>query len=112
MTAPTMVGNKNGIKLWTMMSTSTDEEEKSFFARLGNAASQYGKVYFTDCVTQRETKKNQVIWLLQWDGKKSQWEVSNFLTPIGASEVTERMKEPVIENTEEVVEVDIDDILE
>lgn len=112
MAAPTIVGNENGIKLWNLMSVSTDKDEKAFFTRLNAAAPKYGKVYFTDCVTQRETKKNQVTWLLFWNGTKIQWEVSNFLTPHGASEITERMKEPKIKDVNEIVEIDIDDIIE
>jgi len=92
MITPTITGNKNGIKLWEMMAASTDEEEKSYFSRLNGIASQYGKIYFTDYITQRETKRNQVIWCMLWNVKENQWEVSNLITPVGASEITKRMK--------------------
>jgi len=94
------------------MAASQDAEEYATFVRLSTAANKYGKIWFTDVVTQRETKQNQVMWMMVWNAIKAQWEVSNFLTPAGALEITKRMRQPVIEQTDEVIEINIDDLVE
>lgn len=101
-----MIGNKNGIKLWNMMSTSDDPDEQSNFQRLNAAATKYGQVWFCDIVTQRETGKNQVVWHLLWNAVKSIWEVSKFHAPVDAKEITPRMEE-----SEEIIEIDVNDLI-
>lgn len=109
-----MVGDEYGIRLWELMSKSADTEEQAYFQRLNTAASQYGKVYFTDVVTQRETKKNQTTWELIWDGTNSRWNVSAFLIPSGVDKISDRLKDDVVEievDDGEWEDIDPDDII-
>lgn len=100
-----LVGDKNGIELWELMNKSNDPEEQQYLIDLNNAATKYGVIWFKDSVTQRNTGKNQTIWRMEWNGK--QWEVSKFMTPKGASDVTPRMKP----QEEVIIELDLSDIL-
>lgn len=108
MSETNMIGEANGIKLWNLMSTSDDAGEQSYFRSVQAAASKYGRVWFSDIVTQRETGKNQVIWEMNWDGNQSNWVVTKFHVCEGASEITPRM---IADDVEEIVELDINDIL-
>ncbi len=86
-----IIGNANGIKLWELMSNTQDKSEAEYFKMLSVAASKYGKVFFVDSVTERNTKENQVTWSMVWDPSKSVWEVSKFHVPRGAVEATDRL---------------------
>ena len=105
MSQENIIGNKSGVALWNMMSASEDEFEKQYFKRINAAATKFGKVWFTDTVTQRETRKNQTVWQMTWLSSKSVWEVTRFHVPSEAKEVTDRIidylypKEQVIELT-------------
>lgn len=105
-----MIGNETGVALWNLMVNTEDELEKAYFARLNTAASQFGTVWFSDTVTQRETKKNQTVWQLTWHADKSEWEVTRFHIPDDVKESTQRIDQFKY-NTEEVIELSLDDIL-
>jgi len=93
-------GHEAGVRLWNLMASSTDAEEQAYYKRLASAASQFGRVWFTDSVTQRETKKNQTIWSMEWHAQNAVWIVDKFLVPDKATEISPRLQE------EEVIEID------
>lgn len=107
MTDVSIIGDESGIALWNLMRCTEDEVERAYFTHLNSAASEFGSIWFTDSITQRESKSNQTIWGMKWNGE--QWEVSRFHIPEGAEAVTARIRgeEPI----EESVELDIEDLL-
>lgn len=110
MSEPKLKGDLNAIKLWHLMVSSSDEKEQAYLARLSAAATQYGIVYFTDMVTERETGKSQTTWVMEWRPEEQEWEFSRFLIPDGAKEVSDRIRDFVLED--EIVEMDIEDLEE
>jgi hypothetical protein len=94
--APGIMGDENGIKLWTLICTSKDAREIAYCKQLQSAATQYGKVYFTDFLTQLEQKKNQTIWQMTWHASKNSWVITHFQTPEGADRVTSRITNKLI----------------
>ena len=110
MSDPKLKGDLNAIKLWYLMASSNDEKEKEYMTKLNSAALQYGKVWFTDIITERETGEAQTTWMMEWRPDSYEWEFSKFLQPSGAEEVTDRIKK--FEISEEVNEIDTDDLVE
>jgi len=86
-----ITGDSFGVALWNLMAQSNDDGEKLYFSTLSEAATQYGKVWFTDIVTRRETKENQTTFQMEWDVGNDQWVVDVFVVPIGADTSTERI---------------------
>ena len=84
-----VIGDPDGIKLWSIMSKSDDSSEQEIFKRLNSVAPLSGRVFFSDIVTQRELNSNQTIWKLEWNGKS--WEISLFHIPDGAKRVSDRV---------------------
>jgi len=110
MSETNMVGNENGIALWSLMSSTDDELEKEYFVRLNDAASKFGTVWFTDTITQRETKKNQTTWQLTWLADRSVWEISKFHIPEGVKEASSRI-EQYRNQPEEIIELSLEDLI-
>jgi len=107
-----IVGDADGIKLWNMMASSDDKTEQEYFNLLNNAAAKYGKVWFSDSVTQKLTRKNQTMWKMEWNNNDSQWEVSLFHIPEGVKKVNERISSFGKDPIEEIeIELDLEDIL-
>ncbi len=107
MTAPKMVGDADGIKLWNIMAASDDDGEKECFISLNNSAVKYGIVWFNDIITQRNMKMNQTSWKMEWDNKESQWKVSLFHIPEGVNKVSDR----IASFGQEPKEVNFDDMI-
>lgn len=102
-------GDENGIALWNLMATSNNRLEQEYFTRLNLAASTYGTIWFSDLITQTETKLNQTTWQMTWHADQFDWEVTKFHVPEGAEIATERVRRFRIEN--EIIELDADDII-
>lgn len=83
-----VIGDKDGVRLWNLMSQTEDPVEREYFNRISRAATEYGSVWFTDIVTQRETKRNQTFFFMNWAPDKNKWEVSLFMIPEGANKNT------------------------
>lgn len=99
-----MVGDTEGIKLWNLMSSSIDKAEKEYFKRLNIVATKFGSVWFTDIIEERESSHSQAIFFLKWESDKTQWKISLFIIPKGATkEIQSRM---------EIEYVNVDDIVE
>jgi len=108
----TMTGDENGISLWNKMNASVDTEEVSFLNSLNGAAQQYGKIYFYDCVKQRQSRKNEAKYCMEWNG--SNWNVSLFLLPEGAQIINYNPPPPVSAVVEDETlwhEIDPNDII-
>jgi len=106
MTDVKMVGDPEGIKLWSLMSSSSDEGEQEYFKRINAAASKYGSVWFTDVVAERKTSSSQAIFSLKWQGKKNQWEVATFFIPQGGTKkIGSRDEEWDLVNPDDVVSI-------
>ena len=106
MTDTSIEGHEAGVRLWNLMAGTQDAEERGYFNRLSQAATQYGQVWFTDSITQKETRRNQTVWFMFWDVNKAKWIVNLFLVPEGADEVNDRLL-PEIE-LEDILWQDID----
>jgi hypothetical protein len=104
-----MYGDENGIALWNLMAVSNNKSEQEYFTNLNLAATTYGTIWFSDFITQMETKSNQTIWQMIWHGDQYKWEVIKFHVPKGAEVVTERIRQFRIEN--EIIELSADDII-
>ena len=111
MSETNMVGNENGILLWSLMSSSKNKVEKEFFKRLSAAASAHQKVWFSDIVTQIETNKNQTVWQMTWKADENVWEFTKFHAPEGAVDVTPRMKRFQQNGDPDLFEIDLEDLL-
>lgn len=96
-----IIGHDAGIRLWNLMSSSTDPEEMRYFSRIYSVVQSSGKAWFTDIITQRQERRNQTNWLIEWDYNKSQWVISLFLVPSDVKEVSDRL----------LPEIDLDDIV-
>lgn len=79
-----MIGDPEGIKLWNLMSHTEDPSERKYFERINRAATEYGSVWFTDIIAQRETKRNQAFFYMNYSQKQNAWEISLFMVPEGA----------------------------
>lgn len=101
MTDSNIEGNEGGIRLWNLMASTQDPEERAYYERLSQSATKYGQVWFTDCITQRETRQNQTVWHMTWNTNTAKWNISLFLVPEGAAELSDRL----------LPEVELDDIL-
>lgn len=87
-------GDTEGVKLWKMMASSTDDQEQAYFKRVNDAATKYGSAWFTDIVAQRDTGKNQAWFFIAWSKGTSQWSISLFHVPNGESrEIKPRWEE-------------------
>jgi hypothetical protein len=106
MTDTNIAGHEVGVRLWNLMAATQDAEEREYFNRLSQAATKYAQVWFTDSITQRETRRNQAIWFMSWDANTAKWNVNLFMVPEGASEMTDRLL-PEIE-LEDILWQDID----
>jgi hypothetical protein len=105
MTDVKFVGDPDGIALWYLMNSSTDKIEQEYIKSVAAAAIKYGKVYFTDIVTQRESKmNNQTTWMMIWDENKIEWNISLFHIPNGAPRRSKRL-------SSEPIELSVDDII-
>jgi len=104
----TISGDDLGIKLWNLISESTDPEEMRYRELLNKAAVTYGKICFTDLITQREERRNQTSWWLEWVPAKSTWKVSLFMVPEGATRGSKRLLDPV--DTIDIDDTDWEDI--
>lgn len=113
MSEVTITGDPVGIKLWNLIAASTDPEEARYREQLNGAAMTYGKVYFTDLVTQREEQRNQTSWCMEWLPHKSTWRVSLFMVPEGTEKANNRLKDPeeLIEIEEGWEDINPDDII-
>lgn len=101
-----IIGDSEGVKLWDMMSRTTDPSEKEYFERLSRAASNHGVVWFTDIVAERHSGK-QPFFQLSWEQKNNQWRVSLFMIPEGATkDIDERHSEEINRNIDDCEEVD------
>jgi hypothetical protein len=89
MSTPSIIGDAAGVKLWNMMASSDNAVEQEYFQRLSSAATQTGRVFFSDFVTQLETKQNQTTWKLEWNGKD--WEISLFHIPDDVEKISDRI---------------------
>jgi hypothetical protein len=110
---PGVVGDADGIRLWTLMASTTDAREQDYFRRLQTAASQYGEVYFSDLLTQIETGKNQTTWRMHWVADQNNWNVVVFHVPMGQPKLNERLT-PAPSNEQDTVweNVSTDDLVE
>lgn len=108
---PGVIGDTDGIKLWTLMAGSQDAREQQYFRQLQTAASQWGEVYFSDLLTQISTEKNQTTWRMYWDAPQNSWNVVLFHIPEGAERVSPRVTDS--ETQQEAWEdVAVDDLVE
>lgn len=102
-----MVGDRNGIELWTRLVSSTDEYEASYARGVSAAAQKYGKVWFSDCIAQRMTGANQPTFQMTWNN--NQWEVSLFIIP-ETTPITPPKVQPLSDEAG-WQEIDADDII-
>jgi len=93
-----IAGDPEGIKLWNLMSQTEDPMEREYFERINRAATEYGSVWFTDVIAQRDTKKNQAFFFMNWSQDKNTWDISLFMVPEGAAkEIRSRDEDDVWE---------------
>lgn len=81
MSEPTMTGHQVGISLWNRMASTKDELEAAYARGVATAAQKYGRVWFSDCVAQRNTGANQTMYEMNWDAAAYNWVISQFLVP-------------------------------
>jgi len=102
-------GDENGISLWSKMSVSNDPEEKEFYKRVCEAAPKHGKVYFSDCIEQRETKSNQATYCMEWNGMS--WNITLLYLPENAKSINYNKPPEVKPDDVMWAEIDPNDVL-
>jgi len=81
MSEPTITGSQAGISLWNRMNSTKDELEAAYTRGVADAAQKHCKVWFSDCVAQRNTGANQTTYQMTWDANAYSWVITQFLVP-------------------------------
>ena len=74
-----LVGDEKGLALWNKLAVSTMPIEQEYFESLTLAASRYGSIWYSDLLKRINSKSNQPIYHMSWDGMR--WTISLFCIP-------------------------------
>ncbi len=74
-----LIGDERGLELWNKLASSTLPVEIQYFESLSAAAQKHGKIWYSDLLKRMNSRSNQPIYQMSWDGIK--WEISLFYIP-------------------------------